>query len=141
MCIFIVRYPLSSANFTIYAPRIGTLLYGFISSRENSAFAHFAAAIANHYNLFSFRVPPGTHHCWVDKGSVIWEACLTPLHMAGSVAMCYHLCGIRSCDGTSLWYITCSLQYVHWERHISSVELAMPLSSPAYGSENQAPEW
>ena len=34
---------------------------------------------------FSFLVPPGTHHCWVDRGSVIWEACPTPLHMAGNV--------------------------------------------------------
>ena len=34
---------------------------------------------------FSFLVPPGTHHCWVDRGGVIWEACPTPLHMAGSV--------------------------------------------------------
>ena len=34
---------------------------------------------------FSFLVPPGTHHCWVDRGGVIWKACPTPLHMAGSV--------------------------------------------------------
>ena len=32
---------------------------------------------------FSFLVPPGTHHCWVDRGGVIWEAC--PWHF-----MCYH---------------------------------------------------
>ena len=34
---------------------------------------------------FIFLVPPGTHHCWVDRSSVIWEACPTPLHMTGSV--------------------------------------------------------
>ena len=37
---------------------------------------------------FNFLVPPGTHHCWVDRGDVIsWEACPTPLHMAGSVTL------------------------------------------------------
>ena len=36
----------------------------------------------------SFLVPPGTHHCWVDRGSVIWEACPTPLHIW--LVMCYH---------------------------------------------------
>ena len=39
---------------------------------------------------FSFLVPPGTHHCWVDRGGVIWEACPTPLHMTVSGIMCYH---------------------------------------------------
>ena len=34
---------------------------------------------------FSFHGPPGTHHCWVDRVGMIWEACPTPLHMAGSV--------------------------------------------------------
>ena len=43
-------------------------LYSLISSGENSACTHFAAAIANHYNLACF-VPPGTHFCWVDRGS------------------------------------------------------------------------
>ena len=27
---------------------------------------------------FSFLVPPGTHHCWVDRDDIIWEACPTP---------------------------------------------------------------
>ena len=44
--------PLSSADFTIYTPWYwNSLLHSLISSGENSAFAHFAAAIANHYNL------------------------------------------------------------------------------------------
>ena len=34
---------------------------------------------------FNFLIPPGTHHCWADRGGMIWEACPTPLHMAGSV--------------------------------------------------------
>ena len=32
-----------------------------------------------------FLVPPGTHHCWVDRGDMIWEASPTPLHMTGSM--------------------------------------------------------
>ena len=31
----------------------------------------------------SFLVPPGTHHSWVDRGGVIWEACPW-------LVMCYH---------------------------------------------------
>ena len=34
---------------------------------------------------FSFLVPPGTHHCWVDRGSMIRKACPTSLHMVGSM--------------------------------------------------------
>ena len=46
-------------------------------------FSAFSAAIAIHNSpLF---VPPGTHHCWVDRGGMIWKACPTPLHMANSV--------------------------------------------------------
>ena len=37
----------SSADFTVYTPGIGTCLI----SGENSAFAHFVAAVDNHYNL------------------------------------------------------------------------------------------
>ena len=43
--------PVGSADCTIYSPGIGTHTFSLISSEENSAFAHFAAAIANHYNL------------------------------------------------------------------------------------------
>ena len=46
-----------------------TLSYSLISSGENSAFAHVAEAIAR--LQFSFSVPPGTHHCWVDRGGMI----------------------------------------------------------------------
>ena len=59
--------PVSSADFAIYNPGIGTLsLYGFISPGENSAFAHFAAALANHNNLaFLFHEVPIT--TWGQK--------------------------------------------------------------------------
>ena len=50
--VYSLKSPLSSADFTIYGPGIGTLSYTVSSpSGENSAFEHFAAAIANHYNL------------------------------------------------------------------------------------------
>ena len=73
MCMFVKSdLPLSSA-FTIYIPGIGILLlYSLISSGENSAFAHFTAAIANHYNLtFSFHKVPitagWTEAAWYEK--------------------------------------------------------------------------
>ena len=46
-------------------------------------FSAFSAASAIHNSpLF---VPSGTHHCWVDRGGMIWKACPTPLHMVDSV--------------------------------------------------------
>ena len=84
MCLFIVWYPLEFSrihNWHLWY--WNSLLYSLISSGEHSTFAHFAAAIANHYN-FTFLVPPGTHNWWVDKGGMIWEACPTPLHMAST---------------------------------------------------------
>ena len=52
---------MSSADFTIYTPGIGTLSYSLIPFWENSAFVHFSAAIANHYNLaFPFHQVPIT---------------------------------------------------------------------------------
>ena len=41
-------------------------------------FSVFSAANAIHNS--PFYVPPGTHHCWVDRGGMIWEACPTPTH-------------------------------------------------------------
>ena len=53
--VYSLKSPLSSADFTIYTPGIGTPSYCLISSWDNSAFEHFDAAIANHYKLaFSF---------------------------------------------------------------------------------------
>ena len=42
--------PVSSTDCTIDILGIGTLFYSLISSGENSAFAHFASAVTNHYN-------------------------------------------------------------------------------------------
>ena len=61
-----------------------TLFYCLISSGDNSAFADICCSYIQSFQ-FSFLVLPGTHHCYVDRASVIWEACPTPLHMAGSV--------------------------------------------------------
>ena len=72
------------SDFTIYTPGIGTLSYSLISSRKNSSFAHFATAIASHYNLaFLFQQVPITAG-WRDAASYERLA-QTPLHMAGSV--------------------------------------------------------
>ena len=61
---------------TGYPPGIGT----FSFTVENSAFVHFALAIANRYYSAVFD-PPGTHHCWVCRGSIEWEVCLTLVQM------------------------------------------------------------
>ena len=46
-------------------------------------FRAFSAAVAIHNSpLF---VPPGTHHCWVNRGGMIRKDCPIHLHMAGSV--------------------------------------------------------
>ena len=60
--VFIVQISPQDQQTTIYTPGIGThSFYSFISSRENSAFAHVAAAIANRYSLaFSFHQVPIT---------------------------------------------------------------------------------
>ena len=53
---FIVWYPSEFSRLhNLYPWYWNSLLYSLISSGENSAFAHFAAAIVDHYNLdFSF---------------------------------------------------------------------------------------
>ena len=60
-----------------------SLFYSLISSRENSAIAHFATAIAISLE-FNFFVPSGTYHCSVGRGSMEWDVCLTLLHMSSS---------------------------------------------------------
>ena len=59
---------MSSADFIIYTPGIGTVYYA-ISSGDNSA--HFLQLIP--FTIFPVFVPPGTHHCWVDKCGMVWE--------------------------------------------------------------------
>ena len=47
--------PVASADYNLHPWYWNTIFYGLISSGENSAFVHYAAAIASHYNLaFSF---------------------------------------------------------------------------------------
>ena len=53
--------PIGSADYNLHPWYWNTLLCSLISSGDNSAFAHFAAATANHYNLaFSFLQVPIT---------------------------------------------------------------------------------
>ena len=74
------RYPRRISS-TIYTPGIGTLFYSLMSSGENSAFTHFCCSYSQSLQ-FRFLVPPATHHCWLDRGSMIWKACPTPPNMA-----------------------------------------------------------
>ena len=76
--------PVGSADCTIYTPVLEhTLLQSHLLWGE---FSICALCCSYSQSLqFSFLVPPGTHHCWVDRGGMIWEACPTPLHMTGSV--------------------------------------------------------
>ena len=57
-----------------------SLLYGLISSRENSA--HFLQLMP--FTIIQFFVPPCTHHSWVGRDSMEWEVCPTPLHKTRS---------------------------------------------------------
>ena len=70
-------------------PYWNSLLYSFISSWEKSAFVHFAAAIASHYNLaFLFHRVPITAG-WTE---VAWyERLARHLHVAGSVTRRFSL--------------------------------------------------
>ena len=43
--------PVSWVDWTVYTPSTGTHSYSLISPGENSAFVHFATAVANHYKL------------------------------------------------------------------------------------------
>ena len=65
--------PVGSANCTIYAPGIGT--HSFTVSSPLGRIQHLRSLqIACSYSQslqFSFLVPPGTHHGWVDRGGVI----------------------------------------------------------------------
>ena len=62
---------MSSADFTIYITGIGTLSYTVSPFLywEDSAFVHFAAAVANEYNLvFSFQQILAEDLCtWLEK--------------------------------------------------------------------------
>ena len=45
-------------------------------------FSAFSASNAIHNSTIF--IPPGTHYCWVGRGSMEWEVCPTLLHMANS---------------------------------------------------------
>ena len=72
---------MSSADFTIYTPGIGTLSY-MVSSPLGENSAHFLQLMP--FTFFQFFGPPGTHHCWVGRGSMEWEVCPTLVHMMTS---------------------------------------------------------
>ena len=107
VCLFIVWYPpLSSVDFTIYTPGIGTLSYT-ASSPIWGEFSICALCCSYSQSLqLSFLVPLVTHHCWVDRGGMLWEACPTPLHMVVGVAKFYHFC--ESCNRTTSPVLICS---------------------------------
>ena len=44
-----------------------------------------AYSVANAIHKSPVFILPGTHHCSVNRGGIIWKACPTPLHIAGSV--------------------------------------------------------
>ena len=97
-----------------------SLLYGLIYSGENSG--HFLQLIP--FIIFPIFVPPGTHHCLVDRGSMIWEACPTPVprpvHMASSVSRApvthpgnnwARRCSISDMTGTDYLWAMCYHAY------------------------------
>ena len=67
---FIVWYPRKfSRLYNLHPWYWNSLLYGLISSGENST--HFLQLMP--FTIFHFFIPPGTHYCWVGKGSMEWE--------------------------------------------------------------------
>ena len=84
---------------------------------------------------FSFLVPPATHHCWVDRGGVIWEACPTPPHMTGHVLPLCENCGPTTLP--CLQYPTSSVVYAMYTK-VAPHE--MPLSL-LWGTERRALAW
>ena len=83
MCTFIVWYQNEfshqTSQFTSLVLKLCLVQFHLLWGE----FSAFSVPIAIHNSpLF---VPPGTHLCWVDRGGMVWKACPTPLHMAGSV--------------------------------------------------------
>ena len=71
-----------------------SLLYGLISSGENSA--HFLQPMP--FKIFPIFVPPGTHHCWVDRGGMVYAQHLytwitfSDLLGTGWFTICFYWC-------------------------------------------------
>ena len=84
MSMFIVWYPHEFNRLhNLHTCCWNSLLYSLISSGKDSAFAHFAAAIASHYRLaFSFHQLPITAG-WTE--AAWYERLAQHLHMASSV--------------------------------------------------------
>ena len=77
---------MSSADITVYTPVLEfSLIRSYLLWGEFSICALCCSHMYSQSLQFSFLVPPGTHLCWVDRGSMVWEVCLTPQHMAGSI--------------------------------------------------------
>ena len=77
--------------FIVWNPREFSRLYNLSPWYWNSLiqshllwgkFSTFFAANAIHN--FQIFVPPGTHYCWVCRGSMEWEVCPTLLHTTSS---------------------------------------------------------
>ena len=132
MSVYSLKSQLSSADFTNYAPGIGTLSYSLISSGENSAFAHFAAAIANHYNLaFSFHQVPITAG-WTE--AAWYERLAQYLHTTGHVLPLCENCGRTTLP--CLQYQTSSVVYA-MSTKVAPHEMALSLQ----GTEHRALAW
>ena len=125
---------MSSADFTIYAPGIGTLSYTVSSPPGEFSICALCCSYSQSLQ-FSFLVPPGTHHWWVDRGSVIWEACPTPLHITGHVLPLCENCGRTT--SPCLQYPTSSVVYAVSTRVVPH---EMPLSL-LWGTERRALAW
>ena len=69
--VYSLKSPLSAADFTIYAPGIVTLSYTVSSPLGRIQHSHTLLQLYSQSLQFSFLIPSGTHHCWVDRGSVI----------------------------------------------------------------------
>ena len=133
MCMLIVWYPTEFSRLHNLHPwNCYSLLYSFISGRIQrtnkirlNQFNTFSAAIAIHNSPIF--VPPSTHHCRVDRGS-IWEACPTPLHMVGSVtrALVTHtvMAGFQQFQ-TLTWMILCHYFIFIWIQ-LFSCKLTVP---------------
>ena len=84
MCMFIVLISPRVQQTAQFTPLVSEL----ILIRSHLLWEEFSAfSAANAISQFSiFFVPPGTHHCWVDRGGLVWEVLPnTSTHEATSV--------------------------------------------------------
>ena len=108
---------MSSADFTNLHPWYwNSLLYSLMSSGENSV--HFLHLML--FTIITVFIPPGTHHCWVDRG-MVWEVLSnTSTHYITSVIwwelvnlLCATIC-VWDCEANRLFcYGFCGSWNVH----------------------------